>query len=377
MLSCKVCKKNFNNEPLVILNNVPKGAQVLLKYENINDDRGVDLKIYQCPFCGTVQTDCHPVEYYKEVITSVSYSDEMMKFRTKQIQDFLNRFNLCKKKILEVGCGKGVLLDIIKQLGGIPYGVEEAMSSVNKIKKRGISIKQGYVDENFNIEDEHFDAFLIINFLEHSPEPSSMLRGIYNNLKDDAVGIIEVPNFTQVIRKMRFYDFIADHLVYYTKETLKLLIETNGFVILDLYETWKGDDIVAIVKKRKNYNLKELFKDNNTIIQELKNFVDSKTKTGEKVAVWGASHQALTLISMAQVHNIEFIVDSAVFKQGKYAPVTHIPIVNPHNLYSNKIDHIIVMAAGYSNEVVDIIMKMDINVNVFVLKDNKIEIINI
>jgi MoaA/NifB/PqqE/SkfB family radical SAM enzyme len=50
-------------------------------------------------------------------------------------------------------------------------------------------------------------------------------------------------------------------------------------------------------------------------------------------------------------------VDSAVFKQGKFTPATHIPIVAPQALEQDPVDAVIVMAASYCDEVVDLIKK--------------------
>jgi hypothetical protein len=48
-------------------------------------------------------------------------------------------------------------------------------------------------------------------------------------------------------------------------------------------------------------------------------------------------------------------VDSAEFKQGRFTPSTHIPIVAPETLRENSVDAVIVMSAAYSNEVASIV----------------------
>jgi hypothetical protein len=50
-------------------------------------------------------------------------------------------------------------------------------------------------------------------------------------------------------------------------------------------------------------------------------------------------------------------VDSAPFKQGKYTPVTHLPIHDPYVLSQHKVGAVVVMAAGYSDEVVSILRR--------------------
>ena len=68
------------------------------------------------------------------------------------------------------------------------------------------------------------------------------------------------------------------------------------------------------------------------------------------------------------------IVDSAPFKQNKYTPATHLPIVAPEKLIADKVDAVIVMAAGYSDEVAGIIKRKFNNIQIAVLRDFGLEI---
>ena len=73
---------------------------------------------------------------------------------------------------------------------------------------------------------------------------------------------------------------------------------------------------------------------------------------------------------------VEYVVDSATFKQGKYTPATHVPIVSPDKLDSDPVDAVIVMAAGYSDEVAKIIrQKYDRNISVSILRNFRLEIV--
>jgi hypothetical protein len=93
------------------------------------------------------------------------------------------------------------------------------------------------------------------------------------------------------------------------------------------------------------------------------------------VAVWGAGHQALAVLALADLGNkIAYVVDSAPFKQGRYTPATHIPIVSPEQLVENPIGAIIIMAASYSDEVARLIRKRHGNsIRVAVLRDYGLE----
>lgn len=52
---------------------------------------------------------------------------------------------------------------------------------------------------------------------------------------------------------------------------------------------------------------------------------------------------------------VEYIIDSAPFKQGRYAPVSHIPILSPDEALSRPVDQIIIIAPGYTGEIAGII----------------------
>ena len=81
-----------------------------------------------------------------------------------------------------------------------------------------------------------------------------------------------------------------------------------------------------------------------------------------------AGHQALAVMALTELKDkIKYVVDSAPFKQGKYTPATHIPIVSPDTLSSNPVDAVIVMTGSYSDEVARITQqkysnKMDIRI---------------
>jgi hypothetical protein len=67
---------------------------------------------------------------------------------------------------------------------------------------------------------------------------------------------------------------------------------------------------------------------------------------------------------------IEYVVDSAPFKQGKYTPATHIPIVGPETLVKKPVNAIIIMAGSYSREICGLISKKHKQVRDYVMLEN-------
>ena len=372
---CRVCNHKFFKEPLLRYENTPKAAQFLPNAESLESDKGISLEVCQCSGCGLVQLSNDPAPYYKEVIRATAFSEEMKDFRKKQFGSFIQKFFLKGKKVIEIGCGRGEFLSIMQQFGIEAYGLEHSEKSVIQCVKSGLKVSKGFIQNSTDrLNDAPFDAFFILNFLEHLPDPNSTLRGIRNNLTDDALGLVEVPNFDMILRNKLFSEFISDHLFYFTRETLSTILNLNGFEIIDCNVEWHDYIISAIVKKRGELDISHFYKYQAQIKNEIEKHIGRfKNK---KVAIWGAGHQALTIISLLSLAGkIKYVIDSAVFKQGKYTPATHIPIVSPDALDSDPVDAVIVMAASYSDEVARIIrQKFDKNINVAILRDFGLEV---
>ncbi len=371
---CRICGNRFFNDPLLRYHHMPKAAQFLPDAKDLGSDKGVDLEVCQCSGCGLVQLSNDPVPYFKEVIRAAAFSPEMRIFRIEQFKNFVGRFSLEGKKILEIGCGKGEYLSLMRESGTDAYGVEYGEESVMDCVGAGLKVTRKFVDANSSaLPDAPFDAFFVLNFLEHIPDLNSTLRGIYQNLSDQAVGLVEVPNFDMILKRKMFSEFIGDHLYYFTRETLTSTLSRNGFEVMECRPAWHDYILSAVIRKRTPLDLYEFTQIQLKLSRELRKFID---KYGEKkVAVWGAGHQALTILSLADLGGkIKYVIDSAPFKQGKFTPATHIPIVPPETLKTEPVQAVIVMAASYSDEVAKIIReKLGDVIQIAILRDYGLE----
>lgn len=371
---CRVCDNPFFKKPLLQYKNMPKAAQYLPDINGLENDQGVSLDIYQCAACGLVQLDNEPVPYYKEVVRAAAFSSEMKQFRLDQFKRIIEKYTLNNKKVIEIGCGKGEYLSLIQAVGVKAYGLEYSEDSVTECLNQRLNVLQGYIDDSsYNIEHGHFDAFFILSFLEHFPDPNSMLQGIHHNLVDGGIGVVEVPNFDMIIKHNLFSEFIGDHLLYFTQETLKTMLNLNGFEVIECHEIWHDYIISAVVKKRQMLDISRFSYYQENLKQLFETFLSQYR--GKKVAVWGAGHQALAILALLDLADkIRYVVDSATFKQNRYTPATHIPIVSPDKLSSDPVDAVIVMAASYSDEVAKILReRFGSSMKIVVLRDSGLE----
>ena len=352
IMKCRVCKSNCFDSPLLRYTNMPSSAQGFPDLKSLKNDNGSDLNLFQCSSCGLVQLSEKPVSYYKEVIRASSFSDDMKKFRGEQFVSWVDKYNLKGKSILEVGCGRGEYLSILKQTEvSLAHGIEYSKESVSSCINSELSVTKGFFgDENFVLPKQKYDGFICLNFMEHWPNPNKVLAHLKKNLSEDAIGIIEVPNFDMILKQGLYSEFISDHLFYFTKDTLTFMLNYNGFEVIECSVIWHDYILSAVVRKRKRIDLSLLKSRKLNVETELNSFIDKFEK--KEVAIWGAGHQSLAVMSLAKLENkIRYVVDSAPFKQGKYTPATHFPIVAPIELVNNPVKAVIIIAASYSNEV--------------------------
>lgn len=353
MTLCRLCNSIYPPLNLLTYRNMPKSAQFFPDRDNLDQDKGIDIVINECPFCGLVQAAGEPVHYFRDVIRASAFSEEMRNFRKQQFTEWVSSNGLEGKKIIEIGSGKGEYLSIMETTGAIAFGLEHNEVSLNEARDAGRNMILGFVEDEYtDIPGAPYDAFFCLNFLEHMPYPGKFLRGIAKNLSDNAFGLVEVPNFSMMLAENLYSEFIQDHLSYFTAQTFFSLLNINGFEVLSLQDVWYGYILSAKVRKRRGVDIGNMLNNMAVLKQKVAEFISTRKKAGKKIAVWGAGHQALanlSLLDMAQ--NIDYVIDSAVFKQNKFTPATHIPIVSPEILSKGTIQTVIIMGAGYSNEI--------------------------
>ena len=371
-MRCRICSANLSDKDVLIFSNMPQSAQGFLKKSELDKDFGEDIHLKQCKYCGLVQAYGEPVSYYRDVIRASGVSTQMRRFRIDQYTDWVGRCGLQGKKIIEIGCGRGEYLDFMEETDAMVFGMEHDPSSVKEAIQAGHHVFEGFIeDDNYVIPEAPYARFFMMNFLEHIPEPVGFLRAISDNLESEAYGLIEVPDFSMMIARSLYSEFIQDHLSYFTEDTFGQLLRLCGFDVLSVKSIWNGYILSAEIKKKTPLDVSGFKNEHINQRSLMKNFFDREKQKGSRLAVWGAGHQALANLSLlAMSKDIVCVIDSADFKQGMYTPVTHIPIVSPEDMYQYKIDKVIIMAAGYSDEVAGIMESSYPNIEKVIFDEN-------
>ena len=377
MKRCIACGAPLWETPLLTLDNMPASAQHMPDAQGVKEDRGLTLDLCQCMGCGLVQFDCEPVDYYRDVIRAGGFSKTMVELRRYQYKHLIDSYHLEGKKFIEVGCGQGEFLKVLSEFPVEVHGIEHDPHLVELARAQGLDVTEGFTEtEDTRFAGGLYDVFLSFNFLEHQPDPSTMLQAIYRNLEDDAMGLITVPSFEYIMDHNSYYELIRDHLAYYTFETLTPLLERNGFQVEEC-EVINRDTLSVIVRKRPQMDTENLLECYVNLKREMETYMKYLDAWDKKVAIWGASHQGFTLAATTRLgEKAMYIIDSAPFKQGKFAPASHLPIVGPDHFHEHPVDAIIITAPGYTDEIADSIRrKFGTNVEIRAMRSNHLEMV--
>ncbi len=405
MSYCIACRTELPKEALFVLENAPASAQNIPDAAEVGEDKGITLNLRQCPDCGLVQFDCTPVDYYRDVIRAGGFSTTMTELRRRQYKHLIETYGLEGKKFIEMGCGRGEFINVLREFPVQVFGMEHKEDLISIARENGLCVWREFpetADQKFMGDPEvegsagPYDAFLSFNFLEHQPYPDVMLSAIYNNLVDGGMGLVTVPALEYIVERGNYYELIRDHIAYYSFDALRNLLENNGFKVLE-EEMINRDTISMIVQKMsaeerearvsktvvqaektidENENIvASLVKGHEIVLNDINHLLDGLAAEQKTIALWGASHQGFTLASTTPLcERVSYIIDSAPFKQGRFAPASHLPIVAPDYFLEHPVDVIMIVAPGYSDEIANVIRtRFGEDVRILTLRSERIE----
>ena len=137
-------------------------------------------------------------------------------------------------KILDVGCGVGDTLMVLKELGWETFGIDIDEATVAIAKKRGVDhVRVGAYQTIAKYPDNFFDAIRLYHVIEHLDDPMRCLRLIRRKLKTGGQLIIGTPNVESVMARIfgtYWYNLdVPRHLVLFSPKTLLDFAEKAGF----------------------------------------------------------------------------------------------------------------------------------------------------
>ena len=132
--------------------------------------------------------------------------------------------------IVDVGCGVGSNLDLLKSMGFKVIGIDSEIYSLQLAKRRlsTPTLLNGNI-MNLPIKSNSIGIIIAMDILEHLKEDTTGIYEIHRTLKQEGKVVFTVPAFQCL---WGIQDIVGKHIRRYSKRELIKKIEEKGFKIL-------------------------------------------------------------------------------------------------------------------------------------------------
>ena len=134
--------------------------------------------------------------------------------RLKYIQ---SKYNIKGKKILDIGCGGGILTEELYKKGALVTGIDSSHKSINIAKKHAKEqgFKINYLNESvFNTTfKKEFDCIICFEMIEHINSPNDLLKKIFEVSKDNSSLFLSTIN--RNLKSFIFAKLFAEYILNY------------------------------------------------------------------------------------------------------------------------------------------------------------------
>lgn len=219
-----------------------------------------------CPLCGADDTDeivvkdgfshvtCKPCGFMyvspvaKDEVVEESYRQEeswaeVLENQTQLEFDRLKfaygldlalEYGPPRPRVLDVGCGPGIFIDVARDGGFEAVGVELNQQNVADMRARGITVYEKPLDQ-CGLDEGSFDLISLWEVLEHIVDPKALLAEVARLLSPKGVVLILVPNRDALVTRLlheRSNTFVFSHVNFFDAASLARLAESCGLAEL-------------------------------------------------------------------------------------------------------------------------------------------------
>jgi SAM-dependent methyltransferase len=381
---CRFCGSELRDE-FVDLGMSPL-CQTHITPEQLNSmEPFYPLRAYVCRECLLVQLEefVAPAEIFTEYAYFSSYSDSWVEHARRYCLTMQERFGIdATSSVMEIASNDGYLLQHFAASGVQVLGIEPAENVAKVARERGVrSVSRFFGRATAAQIKEEFgapDLLLGNNVLAHVPDINDFVGGMALLLKPSGIITMEFPHLMQLMELNQFDTIYHEHFSYLSFGTVQKIFAHHGLTLFDVEElpTHGGSlriyarhdadaskpagprvaELLAL-EKAKGYDRLERY----TSFQEqvratkraLLEFLIEARAAGKRIVGYGAPGKGNTLLNYCGIRTdfLDFTVDRNPYKQGKYTPGTHIPILPPEQLMQARPDYVLILPWNLKEEI--------------------------
>lgn len=348
------------------------------------------LKVFVCDKCFLVQVD--EIQEADKIFDSEytyfsSFSTTWLKHTKNYVDLMMKKFNYDENsQVIEIASNDGCLLQNFLEYKVPVLGIDPTSNTAELAEKRGVKTLVEFFGAKLaqqKLVDQGIQADLLIgnNVLAHVPDINDFVKGMKIALKDTGVITMEFPHLMKLVEQNQFDTIYHEHFSYLSLNSVNTIFKNFGLEIFDVEELPTHGGSLRIYAKHQENNsismspkvesliqteIEAGMKDVNYYlgfqkkIEQIKYdaliFLIGEKRKGKKIIGYGAASKGNTFINYCGIKGtdiISFVVDASPFKQGKFLPGSHIPVLGKEKIKTVKPDFVIILPWNIKAEVIE------------------------
>jgi SAM-dependent methyltransferase len=334
-----------------------------------------DIILTSCDCCGYIRNQAFEptkIDYSQNYDVTLHHSPLYQVFTRNLAARLVDQFDLRKKLVLEIGCGKGEFLRALCEHGrnnGVGFDPTFAPTRSSDESQSPTTFIRDFYSEKY--ASYVGDFVCCRHVLEVLPDPKEFVTMVRRAIGDrfETLVYFEVPNSEYTFRDLVIWNIVYQNHSYFSPDTLARLFNLSGFEVLGVTRCFEDGQYVGIeaTPGRQPSNgdvspdlslggMPEVlaafasnFERRLALWRERIKVLDQKRI---RVVAWGAGARAISFFNTLKIKSqIPYIVDINPKRQGLFLPGTGQKVVGPDFLMDYQPDTILITNPTFEPEI--------------------------
>ncbi len=298
------------------------------------------LRVYVCDGCYLMQLSEYvaPEQIFGEYAYFSSYADSWVAHARQYVQAMTARLGLDGSSlVVEVGSNDGYLLLHFAGTGIPVLGIEPAANVAAAAEALGIPTMVRFFGRELALELVAAGSrpALIVgnNVLAQVPDLNDFVSGLAVLLAPDGLITLEFPHVLRLLDENQFDTIYHEHFSYFSLLSIRSVMERHDLRVV---------------------GVEELGTHGGSLRVHVRHAADgSQVAAGRSIGGYGAPCKANTLLNYCGIRTdfVTYTVDRNPYKQGRYTPGTHIPILHPDRIREHRPDYVWILPWNLRDEI--------------------------
>jgi hypothetical protein len=343
------------------------------------------LEARVCRTCHLVQTvDVRRAEeiFRADYAYFSSHSTTWLDHARTYVDAMVQRFGLgADSQVIEVASNDGYLLQFAQARGLRCLGIEPSESVALAARGKGIETRIEFfgstLADKLVREGRRADLLVANNVLAHVPDINDFVRGAATLLADEGVATFEIQHLLKLMQRHQFDTIYHEHFSYLSLLAAQRIFDSVGLRMFDAeeLETHGGSirffvcrtdashrtsgNVERILREEMRYGLAgdDAYRSWSEGVKETKRalleMLIGLKRQGKSIVGYGAPAKGVTLLNYCGIGPdfLDYTVDRAPSKIGRFMPGIRLPIRAPDAIFETRPDYILILPWNIKDEI--------------------------